>query len=135
MTLGEIKYQVMFQTNNDFDDITDFEPHIKDYINEGYDRLIRVWDKSHISFNAEKYPRLTDDTDVPATPEWTHRYLADWATWLVYRNGNPQKQNRGMAFRASFEEMLSKLADEGGINGIDENGRLKQYKKFINMPA
>ena len=135
MTLGEIKYQVLFQTNNDEDDIGDYEPHIKDYINDGYDRLVKVWDKAHVAYNAESYPRLTEDTDTPLTPEWTHRYLADWATWLIYRNGNPQKQNRGMAFRQSFETMLSQLADEGGKNGLDENGNLKKYKKFIHMPV
>lgn len=135
MTLGEIKSQVMFQTNNDDEDIVDFEPHIVDYVNDGYDRLTRVWDKVHVASNAENYPRLEEETDTPLTPEWTHRYLADWATWLVYRNGNPQKQNRGMAFRQSFEDMLSKVADEGGAAGIDENGNLKRYKKFINMPV
>ena len=135
MTLGEIKYQVMFQTNNDFDDIADFEPHIIDYINEAYDRLIKVWDKCHTTYEEGKYPKLMEDIDVPLTPEWTHRYLADWATWLVYRNGNPQKQQRGMAFRQSFESFLSMVADEGGANGLDENGNWKVYKKFINIPV
>ena len=125
MTLGEIKYQVMFQTNNDFDDIADFEPHIIDYINEAYDRLIKVWDKCHTTYEDGKYPKLMEDTDVPLTPEWTHRYLADWATWLVYRNGNPQKQQRGLAFRQSFESFLSMVADEGAANGLDENGNQK----------
>ena len=134
MTLGEIKYHVMFQTNNDVDDIGDYEPHIKDYINEAYDRLVRIWAKVHTRFNAEEYPALADDRDTPKTPEWTHRYLADWATWLVYRNGNPQKQQRGYAYRESFERMLSMVADEGGAEGMDENGNPKQYKNFINIP-
>ena len=63
MTLGEIKYHVMFQTNNDVDDIGDYEPHIKDYINEAYDRLVRVWAKVHTKFNAEDYPSLADVQD------------------------------------------------------------------------
>ena len=79
-------------------------------------------------------PRLGDSTDTPLTPEWTHRYLADWATWLIYRNGNPQKQQRGYAYRESFEKMLSQVADEGGVNGIDENGDRIIYKKFRNIP-
>jgi len=134
MTLGEIKYHVMFQTNNDADDIGDYQPHIIDYINEAYDRLVNVWDKQHTRFANVDYPRLGDDTDVPLTPEWTHRYLADWATWLVYRNGNPQKQQRGMAYRASFEAMLSQVADEGGKAGLDENGDRIIYKNFRNIP-
>ena len=134
MTLGEIKYQVMFQTNNDEDDIGDFEPHLIDYINDGYDRLVKAWDKTHIRFNADTYPRLDEDTDAPETPEWTHRYLADWATWLVYRNGNPQKQQRGYAFRQSFEWMLSQVADEGGAAGLNPDGSMKHYKNFYNIP-
>ena len=130
MTLNEIKYQVMFQTNNDAEDLGDFEPHIVDYINEGYDKLVKAYDQKHVRFFDEEYPRLSDNEDVPLTPEWTHRHLADWATWLVYRNGNPQKQQRGYAFRESFMMMLSQVMDEGGKAG-EING---PYKKFHNIP-
>lgn len=135
MTLGEIKYHVMFQANNDPDDIGDFEPHIIDYINEAYDRLVNVWDRQHTRFARVDYPRLANDTDTPLTPEWTHRYLADWATWLIYRNGNPQKQQRGMAYRESFERMLSQVADEGGASGLDEDGNRIKYGNFRNIPV
>ena len=40
MTLKQIQDQVMFQTNNDADDLPDFLPHLHDYINEGYDLLV-----------------------------------------------------------------------------------------------
>ena len=114
MTLGEIKYHVMFQTNNDADDIGDYTPHIR--------------------FANVDFPRLGDDSDMPLTPEWTHRYLADWATWLIYRNGNPQKQQRGYAYRESFERMLAMVADEGGEAGMDEDGNPIQFKYFRNIP-
>ena len=134
MTLSEIKYHVMYQTNNDADDIGDFEPHIIDYINEAYDRLVNVWAQQHTEFARVDFPRLSNDEDEPKTPEWTHRYLADWATWLVYRNGNPQKQNRGMQYRYSFEQMLAQVSDEGGMNGLNEDGSRKKYRNFINIP-
>ena len=134
MTLGEIKYHVMFQTNNDADDIGDYQPHLIDYINEGYDRLVNVWDKQHTRFANVDYPRLANDTDVPLTPEWTHRFIADWATWLIYRNGNPQKQQRGLAYRQSFEAMLSQVADEGGAAGLDDEGNRIVYRNFRNIP-
>lgn len=133
MTLSEIQEQVMFQTNNDADDLGDYLPHVNDYINEGYDRIVMVWDRIHVP--AEAYPRLENDNDVPNVPEWTHRFIADWATWLVYRNGNPQKQNRGMAFRSSFLEMLSQLSDGGGKSGLNEDGSQKHYKNFRNIPV
>lgn len=132
MTLAEIKNQVMFQTNNDAEDVGDYLPHLLDYINEGYDRLMSVWEKNHIPVNHE---RLTEDTDEPELPEWTHRAIADWATWLVYRNGNPQKQNRGMAFRNAFEEVLRKISDEGGKDGVNEDGSRILFKKFRNIPV
>lgn len=133
MTLSEIKEQVMFQTNNDADDLGDYEPHINDYVNEGYDRIVEVWDNTHVPTDA--YPALEEDDDVPLVPEWTHRALTDWATWLVYRNGNPQKQNRGMAYRSAFEEMLAKLSGMGGKNGINaDDGSQIKYRKFINIP-
>ena len=92
MTFAEIKEQVMFQTNNDADDLEDFLPHVDDYVNEGYDRLVNAWAKNHIPMTER--PTLKEDSDIPALPFWTHRALADYATWLVYRNGNPQKQQR-----------------------------------------
>ena len=107
MTLGEIKDQVMFQTNNDAEDVGDYLPHLIDYINEGYDRLLNAWSKTHIPTG--EYDRLEIDPDEPQLPEWTHRALADYATWMVYRNGNQSKQQRGMAYRSAFEEILSKI--------------------------
>ena len=133
MTLSEIKERVMFQSNNDADDLEDFEPHIGEYVNDGYDRLVVVWDKKHVP--CDDYPALSLDADEPKTPEWTHKYLADWATWLIYRNGNPQKQNRGMAFREAFETMLRAVAEQGGINGQNDDGSLKKYNNFINIPV
>lgn len=132
MTLSEIQEQVMFQSNNDADDLGDFAPHVDDYINEGYDRIVVVWDNQHVP--SEEYPRLVDNGDEPNLPAWIHRYIADWATWLIYRNGNPQKQNRGQAYRFSFEQMLAQLSGMGGKNGMNEDGSLKKYKNFINIP-
>lgn len=133
MTFGEIKDQIMFQTNNDTDDIEDFLPHVDDYINDGYDRLVKAWTKNHVPQG--EYPRLAEDSDTPNLPEWTHRALCDWATWLVYRNGNPQKQQRGLYFRSAFEDVLSRIADEGGAAGLNEDGTQKQYNRFINIPV
>lgn len=132
MTLSEMQEHIMFQTNNDADDLGDFVPHINDYINEGYDRVAVIWDNQHVP--STDYPFLEEDDDVPNVPEWIHRYIADWATWLIYRNGNPQKQNRGMAYRTAFEQMLAKLADMGGKNGLNEDGTMKKYRNFINIP-
>lgn len=134
MTLGEIKERCMFQTNNDADDLGDYEPHIEGYVNDAYDRLVNVWAKQHVIPGNEDYPPLAEETDEPNTPEWTHHFLADWATWLIYRNGNPQKQQRGYAFRDTFLSMLATVADEGGASGLNEDGSRKQYRHFINIP-
>lgn len=124
MTVAEIKNEVMFQTNNDVDDLGDYLPYLMDYINEGYDRMVFAWCQVHPP--SEEWPLLSQDMDEPKTPEWTHRALADWATWLVYRNGNPQKQNRGYPFRTSFDETLAAITSQGGEGG--------QVKHFKNIP-
>lgn len=133
MTLGEIKDQIMFQSNNDPEDIEDYLPYVTDYINDGYDRIMVVWQKDHVP--GVNYERLTYDSDEPELPEWLHRYLCDWATWLVYRNGNPQKQQRGRAYYESFMEMLGKISECGGAAGFDENGNMIRYKNFRNIPV
>ena len=132
MTLGEIKDEIMFQTNNDSDDIEDYLPFVDNYINEGYDKLVKAWGEVHVPTG--EYARLVDNDDVPQLPEWTHRAICDWATWLVYRNGNPQKQERGMRYRESFENTLSKIFAEGGAAGLNEDGTSKQIKNFYNIP-
>ena len=133
MTLAEIKDHVMFQTNNDADDIDDYLPHVGEYINEGYDLLVKAWTRNHIP--TADYPRLEEDTDTPLLPEWTHRALADYATWLIYRNGNPQKQNRGLYYLRAFEGVVAKISDEGGADGLNEDGTSKRYNKFIHIPV
>ena len=133
MTLAEIKNQVMFQTNNDAEDLGDYEPHINEYVNEGYDRLVSAWAKSHVSIG--EYDRLEMDLDEPLLPEWTHRAIVDYATWLIYRNGNPQKQQRGMTYLNAFREIESKILDEGGASGMNSDGSLKKYNKFRNIPV
>lgn len=132
MTLSELQEHVMFQTNNDADDLGDYTPHIDDYINEGYDRIVVIWDSNHVP--STDYPALVEDSDEPNLPEWIHRYIADWATWLIYRNGNPQKQNRGLAYWQAFMDLLSRIADAGGKNGFNEDGSQKKYRNFINIP-
>lgn len=135
MTVEEIKNRVMFQTNNDVDDMDDYLPYLMGYINEGYDRLTYAYAGRHLSDvgtdeNGVMYYAMMDDTDVPAIPERYHPAIADFATWLVYRNGNTQKQNRGMAFLRSFEEYLSQIKNEGGAIG-EVNGKATN---FINIP-
>lgn len=111
MTLNEIRERVLFQTNNDSDDLGDFQPHIEGYINEGYDLLTMAYDRIHV--NAEKngdvkYPSLVNASDTPTLPEWMHPALADFATYMIYRNGNALKQNRGMAFWQMFQLVLQR---------------------------
>lgn len=116
MTLDAIKTQVMFQTNNDREDLPDFEPHLTDYINEGYDILVLNYTGEHVATDSEEYPPLLGLNDEPELPEYAHRALADYATYMVYRNGNAIKQNRGMAYYSAFLQVLSQLKfEKGGV--------------------
>lgn len=124
MTLGEIKQQVMFQTNNDVEDLADYEPHLTDYINEGYDILVEAFTGQHVSEDSEEYPPLKKGE--PNLPEYAHRGLVDYATYMVYRNGNTVKQNRGVAFYSAFLETVAKLKYERGGTGR------KQFKNIFS---
>lgn len=118
MTTAEIKTMVMFQTNNDADDLGDYMPHLMHYINEGYDLLHEAFTREHPAVP------LSRDVDVPVLPDWAHRAIADYATWLVYRNGNPSKQQRGYAFREAFERVKARLLEARG----------GQHRYFFNIP-
>ncbi|MBP3647981.1 MAG: hypothetical protein J6K55_16370 [Clostridia bacterium] len=111
MTLEEMKQQVMFQTGNDADDLGDFLPHVVDYLNDGYDRLMFAHCGIHVTIDGAVMP-LVHDKSMPELPQWAHAAIADWATWRIYRNGAAARQARGLAFRASFEETERRLRNE-----------------------
>lgn len=110
MTVKEIKDRVMFQTNNDADDIGDFEPHVLGYINEGYDQILS--DVFGVHAGDIGYPLLESDIDIPVTdvPAWAHGALADYATYRIYLNGSAPKQSRGYQYLKYFNTAKSKLS-------------------------
>lgn len=108
MTMGEIQERVMFQTSNDVEDLGDFQPHVDGYINAGYDELYFACHGEHPTV------LLATDSDIPDLPEWLHSALADYATWLVYRNGNVVKQQRGMTFLSAFNDAKRRIGLVGG---------------------
>ena len=113
MNLLQLKQQVMFETGNDAEDLGDYLPHLNDYINEGYDLLLMAHAGQHVDDDGD-YPRMKQEKSEPELLPWTHRALADYAAWMVYRNGNAQKQSRGFVFRKAFEETLARVRNAGG---------------------
>jgi len=139
MNLGELKNTVMFQTNNDADDLGDFLPYLTDYINEGYDRLVYAFCGEHVSQDSDGYPPLKNDKTAPELPEWAHHAIADWATWMVYRNGSAPKQSRGLRFREAFEQAESRLqgltdVEKGLVNENGHSTRTGYGRFFRNLP-
>lgn len=137
MNFGELKAHCMAQINADGDDLQDFLPFLSHYLNEGYDILIGVWEPGkHVEWPAEgeaaAYPVLRADEDMPHLPYWIHRFIADHATWLLYRNGNPQRQSRGERYRLSFEEAKARLMAEGGMEGAGDDGH-ERMKHIVNV--
>ncbi len=123
MTFQEIKEMALLQTGNDRDDLADFLPALDGYVNDGYDQLLYAWEKQHVGDDG--FPPLNGNDDVPLLPDRIQDAIAHWATWCLYRNGNLQKQQRGMVFRQSFEEMVARLYAEGGAKG--------KRDRFINV--
>lgn len=117
MTLKDLREHALYQSNNDPEDLSEFNPALDSYINEGYDKLTMAYDKLHLDDEAEDgtipYPTLEQETDVCQLPEWVHRPLGDYATYMIYRNGNALKQNRGMLYLQAFESAKRRLAEEG----------------------
>ena len=122
MNLLDIKRQAMFQTGHDADDAGDFHPHLTDYINEGYDRLLMAAKGVHAE-EGGAYPRLVHDKSEPELPLWAHRALADYAAWMICRSGSAQKQSRGLVLRRAFEETENRLRTEKGV------------RQFVNIPC
>lgn len=113
MDLSAIRQQVMFQIGGDAADVQDFLPHLTQYINDGYDRLTMAASGQHVGGGEDEYPPLLHEKSRPELPEWTHQAIADFATWLICRNGSAQRQNRGYAFRRAFENVENRLRMAG----------------------
>lgn len=110
MTFEEMMQRAMFQYNADWDDVEDYSPHVDAYVNDGYDQVLYALTEYHLG-DLAVFPYLDaeDDADtVPGVPTWTHQPIADYATYMLYRNGNPQKQSRGTAFLQNFQDCLTK---------------------------
>lgn len=126
MTLSAMEELVMVQTNNDIEDVTEYETQLPVYLNEGYNKLYKKW--------MREYPEtpLADEDDVPLLPDYMHKYICDWATWLMYRNGNPSKQQRGLYFRNSFDEFLGSLEDGGGLDDESRRSAMRFRNLYYN---
>ena len=133
MLFGQMKNLVMHQTNNDIEDLGDFMPYVAGYLNEGYDRVVEAWSGGHAG--DETHPWLGRDDETPKTPEWTHQVIVDWATWLMYRNGNPNKQSRGQAYRDAAERKLLTIRGMSAASkGVVATDTSKAKRYFINIP-
>ncbi len=105
----------MFQTGNDPQDYTEHEPGLWLYINEGYDKLLWAYEKHRVEAGTG-HPPMAAETDAPLLPDHAHRAIADYATYMLYRNGSPERQRRGAPYYQQFYEVLSGLAQQSGTN-------------------
>ena len=113
MRFEELKRLSAFQAMGDEEEAEQLSPHLERYINEGYERLA--------SLTGLQPEALRLAEDEPILPEWMHAAIADFATWLLLRNGNPQRQARGMQYRAAYEETIARLMREGKLQGKQKN--------------
>ncbi len=139
MTFQEMMQRAIFQYNADWDDYEDYAPHVDAYVNDGYDQVLHALTGYHLD-DIPAFPTLKegeDDQTVPKVPQWTHFPISDYATYLLYRNGNPQKQSRGQEFLRNFQQCLQKCKDLAGSVTVDtETGAMtftKGSPKFFNV--
>ncbi|MDR0929781.1 MAG: hypothetical protein LBM74_08770 [Oscillospiraceae bacterium] len=95
-----LKERAAFQSGGDVEELPDLEPYAGQYVNEGYRRLVML-------LGGDPPLPLELNEDEPTLPAWMHPAIADFATWMLLRNGNPQRQARGVQYRAAFEETVA----------------------------
>ncbi len=120
MNLAAIREQALFQAGYTEDDLPEQLSHLNRYINEAYDLMALALYGCHVE-EAGQYPPLSHDKSQPAVPEWAVRSLADYASWMLCRNGSAQRQSSGYLFRRAFDEALSRA-------------RQKDGKRFTHIP-
>jgi hypothetical protein len=110
MKLLDLEKLALSQLGLDTDDLNEQKTNLDIYLNEGYDKLLKVYKNVHTGETG--YPILSTDTQEPLTPAWSHRAIADYATWALSRNGSAQKQNKGAIFWNTFNDMEAQLVHE-----------------------
>ena len=110
MHFDALKQRAVYQAVGDVEEMAELEPYVGEYVNEGYERLAALHGKTEME-------PLVRGNDEPDLPEWMQPSIADWATWQLLRNGNPGRQQRGIQFRAMFEETVARALREGGVTG------------------
>jgi hypothetical protein len=105
-----MKMRCMAQFGADAEDLREFLPEVEGYLNAAYNIASHLKNKKFVGGGADEVPRLAADTDIPDLPEWVHEYLCDYATYLIYRNGNQARQQRGIPFLTRWQECLALIA-------------------------
>lgn len=109
MDFRALKARAVFQISGDAEEAAELAPYVGQYVNEGVARLAT-------SFGRDA-PALESDADTPALPDWCHPAIADFASWMLARNGDANRQARGLHYRAAFEEAVARANREGGEAG------------------
>lgn len=121
MTFEQMMQRAIFQYNADWDDYEDYAPHVDAYVNDGYDQVLHALTKYHLD-DLPVFPTLEAEADAevePKVPQWTHLPICDYATYMLYRNGNPQKQQRGQEFLRNFMKCLSRCEELSARTKVD----------------
>lgn len=139
MTFEAMMQRAIFQYNADWDDYEDYAPHVDAYVNDGYDQVLYALTKYHLDdvpvFHT--LDAVEDAQNEPKVPQWTHLPICDYATYLLYRNGNPQKQSRGREFLDNFLKCIQKCQNLAGSATVDtETGEItfsQTAPRFFNL--
>ena len=133
MTLAELRDLAMYQYNQEAEDAALHAPALDEYINSGYSRVYCAWHST-----PDGLEKLRADGDVPNVPERYHGIICDFATYLLYRNGNGAKQSRGYAYLNRFNEEIRAIYSQGGAQGeaarAQGNPESGIYRQFYNIP-
>lgn len=136
-TLQDMRETALFQYNVDIEDGEEYQPDLDGYVNEGYDLLLFALTDIHLG--EEPLPLLVQDGDECKLPYWCIRGVADFATYNLYRNGNPQKQSRGDRFLQAFLDVrrMCEQYKNGGDVTVEDDGSITIGKhetpQFINV--
>lgn len=129
MNLGELKRLALFQTNNDEEELEELGPYLTEYLNEGYRRLWQAFGRGG------GFEPLRHDRSRPEVPEWTHHAIADWAAWLMYRNGSGQKQGRGLLFQRAFEDVIARVRAMTEAEKKEAEASPEEGRRFRHIPG
>ena len=106
MTKQQIRQKALYWIGAESWDGDEFAPHLDDAIEEARGEMELA--------AGREWPQALSDNESPDAPVWAQDAMAEYAAYMMLRNGSPDKRERAAAHYARFHQAVSRVRMKDG---------------------